>query len=279
MRIMKKIYYLFMSMTVILLAACSQDEMEQVKEGTLPELRVMVNHPSSISTRATVNDVTTSFESGDKIGVFVINSSGDMMKKNVAYEYDGTKWNLVDSSNKVYYSSNCSYYAYYPYVEKEDEDDWYYLINSYMDAAPTEFFSTFISSWEPLLDQSTLANFNASDLMIGKGIDNSETASVSFTMDHQMGLVRMSYYDWESDEIISDISSMGSWSYFYNEEEEEGSCPIPYNTGEYYYYITKPGTRFEFWCWNNSFYSYEQFYVDVDEDKGFITNKIIYPTY
>ncbi|MBR5037251.1 MAG: fimbrillin family protein [Prevotella sp.] len=276
---MKKIYYLFMSMTVILLAACSQDEMEQVKEGTLPELRVMVNHPSSISTRATVNDVTTSFESGDKIGVFVINSSGDMMKKNVAYEYDGTKWNLVDSSNKVYYSSNCSYYAYYPYVEKEDEDDWYYLINSYMDAAPTEFFSTFISSWEPLLDQSTLANFNASDLMIGKGIDNSETASVSFTMDHQMGLVRMSYYDWESDEIISDISSMGSWSYFYNEEEEEGSCPIPYNTGEYYYYITKPGTRFEFWCWNNSFYSYEQFYVDVDEDKGFITNKIIYPTY
>jgi hypothetical protein len=276
---MKKIYYLFMSMTVILLAACSQDEMEQVKEGTLPELRVMVNHPSSISTRATVNDVTTSFESGDKIGVFVINSSGDMMKKNVAYEYDGTKWILANKSDKVYYSSNCSYYAYYPYVEKEDEDDWYYLINSYMDA-PTEFFSTFISSWEPLLDQSTLANFNASDLMIGKGTNLNETASVSFTLEHQMGLVRLAYFDWESEETLESVSSMDSQAYFYNEDDEEAVCPIPYNTGgKYFYYIAKPGSTFDFWCWGSAFGLYEEYSVPVDASEGFITDYTIQPSY
>ena len=290
MRIANKIYYLILSMTVILLASCSQDEMEQAEVDTLPELQVMVNHPSAISTRASINGLKTVFEAGDQIGLFAVNDETDeLVYINIPYTYNGTTWEVSNPSQKVFYSEKFKYFAYYPYQEKiedpnieVDEDDdgtayWYWTLIFSAEYA-SEFFEYLISKWEPLLDQSTLANFNASDLMIGKGIDNSETASVSFTMDHQMGLVRMSYYDWESDEIISDISSMGSWSYFYNEEEEEGSCPIPYNTGEYYYYITKPGTRFEFWCWNNSFYTYEQFYVDVDEDKGFITNKIIYPT-
>ena len=276
MRIMNKIYYLVMSMTVILLAACSQDEMEQ-KEETLPELRVMVNHPSSISTRASVNGLATSFESGDKIGVFVIDEIGDPMKINVAYRYNGTNWVLDDPSEKVYYSPNCSYYAYYPYVEK-DEDDWYDLIYFYKDAS-TEFFSDFISSWKPQLDQSTLANFNASDLMIGKGTDYSKTASVSFTLNHQMGLVMLDYVDWESDEVVSDISSMDSRYYFYNEDADEEDCPIPYNPGgQYFYYITKPGSTFSFYCWNSAFVQYEEFYVDVDGSGGFITEYHIHPS-
>ena len=276
MRIMNKIYYLVMSMTVILLAACSQDEMEQ-KEETLPELRVMVNHPSSISTRASVNGLATSFESGDKIGVFVIDEMGDPMKINVAYRYNGTNWVLDDPSEKVYYSPNCSYYAYYPYVEK-DEDDWYDLIYFYTDAS-TEFFSDFISSWEPQLDQSTLANFNASDLMIGKGTDYSKTASVSFTLNHQMGLVMLDYVDWESDEVVSDISSMDSRYYFYNEDADEEDCPIPYNPGgQYFYYIAKPGSTFSFYCWNSAFVQYEEFYVDVDGSGGFITEYHIHPS-
>lgn len=276
MRIKNKIYYLVISMTVILLAACSQDEMEQ-KEETQQELRVMVNHPSSISTRASVNGLATSFESGDKIGVFVIDEIGDPIKINVAYRYDGTNWVLDDPSEKVYYSPNCSYYAYYPYVEK-DEDDWYDLIYFYMDA-PTEFFSDFISSWEPQLDQSTLANFNASDLMIGKGTDYSKTASVSFTLDHQMGLVMLDYVDWESDEVVSDISSMDSRYYFYNEDADEEDCPIPYNPGgQYFYYIAKPGSTFSFYCWNSAFVQYEEFYVDVDGSGGFITEYHIHPS-
>ena len=276
MRIMNKIYYLVMSMTVILLAACSQDEMEQ-KEETLPELRVMVNHPSSISTRASVNGLATSFESGDKIGVFVIDEIGDPMKINVAYRYNGTNWVLDDPSEKVYYSPNCSYYAYYPYVEK-DEDDWYDLIYFYKDAS-TEFFSDFISSWKPQLDQSTLANFNASDLMIGKGTDYSKTASVSFTLNHQMGLVMLDYVDWESDEVVSDISSMDSRYYFYNEDADEEDCPIPYNPGgQCFYYIAKPGSTFSFYCWNSAFVQYEEFYVDVDGSGGFITEYHIHPS-
>lgn len=276
MRIKNKIYYLVMSMTVILLAACSQDEMEQ-KEETLPELRVMVNHPSSISTRASVNGLATSFESGDKIGVFVIDEIGDPIKINVAYRYNGTNWVLDDPSEKVYYSPNCSYYAYYPYVEK-DEDDWYDLIYFNTDAS-TEFFSDFISSWKPQLDQSTLANFNASDLMIGKGTDDRNTASVSFTLNHQMGLVMLDYVDWESDEVVSDISSMDSRYYFYNEDADEEDCPIPYNPGgQYFYYIAKPGSTFSFYCWNSAFVQYEEFYVDVDGSGGFITEYHIHPS-
>lgn len=279
MRIMKKIYYLFMSMTVILLAACSQDEMEQVKEGTLPELRVMVNHPSSIATRASIDTTSTSFENGDTIGIFVVGPDGNPMNKNVAYVYNGTKWILANKSDKVYYSSDFSYYAYYPYVVKEDEDVWYSLVTFYMDA-PTEFFKDFISSWEPLLDQSTLKNFNHSDLMIGKGTNLNETASVSFTLEHQMGLVRLAYFDWESEETLESVSSMDSQAYFYNEDDEEAVCPIPYNTGgKYFYYIAKPGSTFDFWCWGSAFGLYEEYSVPVDASEGFITDYTIQPSY
>lgn len=274
MRIMNKIYYLVMSMTVILLAACSQDEMEQ-KEETLPELRVMVNHPSSISTRASVNGLATTFESGDKIGVFVIDEIGDPMKINVAYRYNGTNWVLDDPSEKVYYSPNCSYYAYYPYVEK-DEDDWYDLIYFYMDA-PTEFFSDFISEWVPEYDQSTLENFNASDLMVGEGTDNSETASVAFTLNHQMGLVRIAYYDGRVQQYVEDISGLDSKTYFYN--KDVNNCPVPYNTGNhYFYYIAKPGVPIEFW-YMDTMTGPRPSTINVDEDKGFITTTEVSPSF
>lgn len=276
MRIMKKIYYLFMSMTVILLAACSQDEMEQVKEGTLPELRVMVNHPSSIATRASIDTTSTSFENGDTIGIFVVGPDGNPMNKNVAYVYNGTKWILANKSDKVYYSSDFSYYAYYPYVVKEDEDVWYSLVTFYMDA-PTEFFKDFISSWEPLLDQSTLKNFNHSDLMIGKGTNLNETASVSFTLEHQMGLVRLSYFNWDTDSVVKDISGMDSKRYFYDENDEDRDCPIPYNTGKYFFhYIAKPGTTFEFVC--SGPLGFDAYSVPVDASEGFITYYTIVPT-
>ena len=115
--------------------------------------------------------------------------------------------------------------------------------------------------------------------MIGKGTDYSKTASVSFTLNHQMGLVMLDYVDWESDEVVSDISSMDSRYYFYNEDADEEDCPIPYNPGgQYFYYIAKPGSTFSFYCWNSAFVQYEEFYVDVDGSGGFITEYHIHPS-
>lgn len=285
MRIMNKIYYLFMSMTVILLAACSQDEMEQVKEGTLPELRVMVNHPSSITTRASVNGLATHFEDGDKIGIFAVYEDDYGLReliyenipytcKNVGTENDPQyEWVLADESKNVFYSSKCTYFAYYPYQESLVGD-----VDSWEDMA-VEFFGDVISNWEPRLDQSTLPDFNASDLMVGRGDVNNENASVSFTLEHQMGLVRLAYFDWESEETLESVSSMDSQAYFYNEDDEEAVCPIPYNTGgKYFYYIAKPDTIIKFWCLG-PFAGYESYNVNVDESEGFITDYTIQPSY
>ena len=282
MRIMNKIYYLVMSMTVILLAACSQDEMEQVKEGALPELRVMVNHPSSISTRASVNGEATTFTEGDKIGIFATDQNGEPIYINIPYICENVntvekpvyKWVPADEEKKAYYSPNFSYYAYYPYME-HDNDYWYNSLYFTSDN-PTDFFESFIDTWELKLDQSTLENFNASDLMVGKGTDNSEIASVAFTLDHQMGLVRMDYNDGPN--YIENLSDIDSKTYFYDASKGEENCPIPYNTGRYFYYITKPGTTFEFWCWGSTL-NYEQFAVDVDARKGYITNYTIHTTF
>lgn len=284
MRIMNKIYYLIMSMTVILLAACSQDEMEQVKEGTLPELRVIVNHPSSITTRASVNGVATHFEDGDKIGIFAVYEDDYGLReliyenipytcKNVGTENDPQyEWVLADESKKVFYSNKCTYFAYYPYQESLVGD-----VDSWEDMA-VEFFWDVISNWEPRLDQSTLPDFNASDLMVGRGDVNNENASVSFTLEHQMGLVRLDYYDGLNQEYIEDIASLDSRTYFNNEEEE--NCPIPYNTGKnYFYYIAKPGANMVFWFWGSSFGTFEDYSVDVDESEGFITDLTISPSY
>ena len=283
MRIMKKIYYLFMSITVILLAACSQDEMEQVKEGTLPELRVMVTHPSSISTRAAIDSVSTYFESGDTIGIFAVYEDNDGFREliyenipytcmNVGTENDPQyEWVIADESKKVFYSNKCTYYAYYPYQES--------LVgytNCWEDMAE-EFFENVISSWEPLLDQSTLKNFNASDLMVGKGIVNREAASVSFMLEHQMGLVRIAYYDGRVQQYVEDISGLDSKTYFYN--KDVNNCPVPYNTGNhYFYYIAKPGVPIEFW-YMDTMTGPRPSTINVDEDKGFITTTEVSPSF
>lgn len=287
MRIMNKIYYLVMSMTVILLAACSQDEMEQVKEGTLPELRVMVNHPSSITTRATISDLTTTFEAGDQIGLFAFDEGSDeLIYVNVPYTYNGRTWEVSNPSQKVYFSENFKYFAYYPYQEKiedeyysfEDDDTayWYYTLYYYTEDA-SEFFDYLISKWEPQLDQSTLESYNASDLMVGKGTKNNENASVSFTLEHQMGLVRIAYYDGQNQEYVEDISFLDSKECFYNEYEED--CPIPYNTGkDFFHYIAKPGTDLVFW-YMDPMTGARYYDIEVDDDKGFVTDFEVSPSY
>jgi hypothetical protein len=245
MRIMNKIYYLFMSMTVILLASCSQEEVEQVKEDTPALLKVMVNQSAQPSTRASISDLSTAFEEGDQIGLFAIDEGSDeLIYVNVPYTYNGTTWEVSNPSQKVYFSENFKYFAYYPYQEKiedeyysfEDDDTayWYYTLYYYTEDA-SEFFEYLISKWEPQSDQSTKENFNASDLMVGKGTKNNENASVSFTLNHQMGLIRISIYPTPDANTPETLNSNENYSSYFPDNP-------PYYNGidNYLYYIAKP---------------------------------------
>ena len=261
MRIMKKIYYLFMSMTVILLAACSQEEVEQVKVDTLPELQVIVNHPSAISTRASIKKFATTFGDGDKIGLFAVDESRNLVYTNIPYVFhaDENAWVLDDASKKVYYSENFKYFAYYPYqaiiedpsIEVDEDDDgtayWYNTLASYADDA-SEFFEYLISKWEPQLDQSSFDSYIANDLMVGKGTNHNENASVSFIMNHQMSLLLFQLRTADGGPInAGDLDPEKKYFDDYSQVDlTVTSYSVPYNDGVYFRYIGKPNKPYTF---------------------------------
>ncbi|MBQ6202582.1 MAG: fimbrillin family protein [Prevotella sp.] len=218
-------------------------------------------------------DLTTTFNSGDKIGVFVVDPSNydEVVCANIPYVYDGTAWNQADASKRVSFSDKFRYFAYYPYQESNNNN-----VYSWYDDAE-HFFEPIIGSWTPKTDQSTLQDFNASDLMIAKGTVCAD-ATVTFTLEHQMHLVRLSYYNWENQANYEDVSFIGN-SYFYDEGNADNTYPIPYNNGNYLYYIAKPGTTFSFWCFGNAINTYEQYSVNVSENKGSVTDYTIHPSY
>ena len=164
---------------------------------------------------------------------------------NVPYVLNNNEWKLADPDTKVYFSEKYTYFAYYPYQEN------FYGIDSDQ-SDPDEFFSQEIDNWAPLEDQSTLSNYNASDLMVSLGDVNRANASVSFILHHTMGLVEISLWDDLGDPM--DITDFDSTDYFYFTEQNTEApvpVPVPYNNGYTFFYIAKPGQNVSFYFFGN----------------------------
>lgn len=241
MRIIHQVQYILLGLATFFFTACSQEEIEQTKEVKQSELRVMVNHPDAAATRASINGIETTFETGDQIGFFAVTTGGDYnypVYYNIPLTFDGTEWKPSDDNIKLFHSPNYTYYAYYPY--KENPEGW---ISEDADTGE-EFFEEIINQWEPKLDQSTLEDYLASDLMVAKGVattndDNSGT--VSFTLEHQMGLIQISFINQEGNPInITGLNSKDFFEESFTVENQTDYYAIPYNDGTYFRYIDKP---------------------------------------
>lgn len=241
MRIIHQVQYILLGLATFFFTACSQEEIEQTKEVKQSELRVMVNHPDAAATRASINGAKTSFETGDQIGFFAVTTGGEYIYSvyyNIPLTFDGTEWKPSDDNIKLFHSPNYTYYAYYPY--KENPEGW---ISEYADTGE-EFFEEIINQWEPKLDQSTLEDYLASDLMVAKGVattndDNSGT--VSFTLEHQMGLVQISLIDASGAPIdITELNSDEIFEESMTVDLQTDYFSVPYNDGQYFRYIAKP---------------------------------------
>ncbi len=213
---MKNFRFLFVAL-IGLLTACSADEVVTTDSPQLSSqsLVLEVERPQfgDTNTRAAISGVSMSFESGDVIGVYAVDASGNTKFSNVAFTYNGSSWT---SSTSVTFNSAWSYYAYYPYVSSPYTPDF---TQSDID----DQFATFIADASDkfhLADQSTLTNFNASDLMIAKG-EVSATNTVIFTMDHKKALAYL------SGDAIDFADFSGN---------------IPYFNGDYGYFCMKPNT-------------------------------------
>ena len=168
-----------LALTVTLCTASCAENILMSEEIPSLAARVTVTAPNILTdTRAAYSGYSLSFESGDKIGVYVL--CKNLLDANVCFTYNGTAW-VPDQ--EIEYSDDYTYYAYYPYVADAYAPD-------FSQADIDDMFAEYITDEGNKFhraDQSVKAAFNASDLMIGQG-ECDGNGTVAFTLDHKKGL-------------------------------------------------------------------------------------------
>lgn len=157
-------------------------------EGELLRLRVSDAGylDAGTGSRATDSGLTTTFEDGDRIGLFVVNNEDEVLYANVPYTKNKEEWTAEQKVRTKGYPVRV--FAYYPYVE---DDKIIGKINNKEAQDASGFFQTYIEGLD-ISNQSTLADYRQADVMacVVK-IDNAEAARKELTlkMNHLMGLV------------------------------------------------------------------------------------------
>ncbi len=133
-----------------------------------------------------------SYANDDALGMYVVDKNNKVIEENLKFTYKDGKW-TVESGKEFKGSPQYNYFVYYPYqkvvlpgapakgTEATEENV----------ASADNFFAKAIDTWKSnniAADQSTLENMNACDLQIGKASLDEDGCSVSFKMEHAMGL-------------------------------------------------------------------------------------------
>lgn len=156
-------------------------------EGELLRLRVSDAGylDAGTGSRATDSGLTTTFEDGDKIGLFVVNNENEVLYANVPYTKNKEVWTAEQKVRTKGYPVRV--FAYYPYVEDAK-------IIEKVDATAGDasaFFQKYIVGLD-ISNQSTLADYRQADVMACMvSIGDAEAARKELTlkMNHLMGLV------------------------------------------------------------------------------------------
>ena len=213
-----KFFYLSMFLAASLgFASCSEDlsDGENKNQQTL-KIEVADASLGSATTRATYSGYTTTFASGDQIGLYVVKGTR-VVNANVLYEFDGTDW-TTDAD--VEYNSGYTYYAYFPYVASPYTPDF---SQSTVDGKFDLFINDASNKFHQA-DQHTKAAFQASDFMLAQGASGGGN-TVTFSMYHKKGLA---VFDGEG---AADATFTGN---------------IPYLMSSTKYFLMKPSTNTEF---------------------------------
>ncbi len=171
---------------ILMLAACTSDALDELPPaGTDPDARLLTITVSdggmyaTGQTRTQERGYRTVFTEGDRIGLYVV-KDGTLEVDNLCLTLQGGKWTLPAGTSRLFYSPDKSYHAYYPY-----RDDSY--MNGRASPGDEDFFKTVVSVWPVEVNQSTYAQYTASDLMTARGVYNNHT--LSFAMEHRMSLL------------------------------------------------------------------------------------------
>lgn len=170
---------------ILMLAACTSDALDELPPaGTDPDARPLTITVSdggmyaTGQTRAQERGYSTVFTEGDCIGLYVV-KDGTLEVKNLCLTLQGGKWTLPAGTSQLFYSPDKSYHAYYPY----QKDNY---MNGKVSPGDEDFFKYVVDEWSVNPNQSTYAQYTASDLMTARGVYNNHT--LSFAMEHRMSL-------------------------------------------------------------------------------------------
>ena len=215
-----KIYLLSLAMAVgMCLTSCTEELADSRNDsGTALTIKVTdAGLDAGNNTRATYSGYTTTFASGDQIGLYVVKGTR-VVNANVLYEFDGTDW-TTDAD--VEYNSGYTYYAYFPYVASPYTPDF---TQSTVDDK-FDLFTYDASNKFHNANQSTKANFQASDFMLAQGTAGGSPNTITFSMYHKKGLAVF------NGEGAADATFTGN---------------IPYLMSDTKYFLMKPSTNTEF---------------------------------
>lgn len=181
---MKRFYLYTVSVALLFLSACSTDNdalPDASGDNTPPAaLRIEVSASDftpvgstntrtggAPDTRATDNGSATTFESGDRIGITVLDASNQVLSDNIPYSYNGSAWSFDGSNGEgktaIYYDNKATtYLAYFPYSKEAD---------GVTDEAGLK------AKFQPQYDQRTKAAYRASDLLVWSETVSSGTPS------------------------------------------------------------------------------------------------------
>ena len=150
---------------------------------------------NSVNTGANAkNQIRTAYARNTSAGLFVVNEDRKIIAANVQLTYDGTSWSLPAGS-KLKFSPKYNYFVYYPYQDQASLSGLPAVNTTVSDvSSSTQYFADAITTWKSskiATDQSTLDKMNACDLQIGKATLDDDGCSVSFKMEHAMGLAEI----------------------------------------------------------------------------------------
>ena len=148
---------------------------------------------NSVNTDAK-NQIRKAYAPNTSAGLFVVNEENKVIEANVQLTYNGTSWSLPAGS-KLKFSPKYCYFVYYPYQASQTGLP---AVNTTVSdvsiSSSTQFFADAIATWKSsklVADQSTPEKMNACDLQIGKASLEEDGCSVSFKMEHAMGLAEI----------------------------------------------------------------------------------------
>ena len=137
------------------------------------------------------------WQAGDKIGMYVVDADGKKLKhKNVPVTYDGANWNIdhTTAEGTIYKLPGESFYFYYPYSNVSNGQPTGYPEQCpELKASAPVFFEGVIDYFDYKKDQSTLANFLATDLQVARAEDDGRASMIKATMLRQVGLARFKF--------------------------------------------------------------------------------------